>query len=143
LQVTGWVAPAASVNVTVALVAFAAWNVTVSTVGNWGGRRSWTVTLKVAEEEFPSGSDATQVTIVVPSGNVVFGRGTHATFAPEFPVSIAVGGMKNTTAPAELVACAVMSSGTVSNKEPSGALPVPMSGGVTSARDGSENEARN
>jgi hypothetical protein len=103
---------------------------------NTGGSVSTTVTVKVALDELPNGSDAVQVTVVVhgdaagppaaggqASGNVVLGGGEHVTLTPGGPapqppsavapsvwlqLSIAVGGMKNTVAPAELVAWAVM-----------------------------------
>ena len=54
---------------------------------------SATVTLNVALDELPSGSDAVQVTILVPIGNNVFGGGEQETLVPVKPVSIAVGGM--------------------------------------------------
>jgi hypothetical protein len=90
-----------------------AWTVMSATGENNGPIVSTTVTVNVALDWLPSGSDAVHVTGVdgivdgtsgVLSGNVVLGGGTHATVTPEFPVSIAVGGMKNTFAPAELVA---------------------------------------
>jgi hypothetical protein len=69
-----------------------------------GGIVSTTVTVNVPLDWLPTGSDAVHVTGVVPIGYVVLGGGEHATLVPALAGSIAVGGMKNTTAPAELVA---------------------------------------
>jgi hypothetical protein len=77
-----------------------------ATSGNAGPSVSTTVTVNDAVEECPRGSDAVQVTVVVPIGKVVFGRGSHSTLVPSWPVSTAVGGRKKISAPAELVACA-------------------------------------
>src|SRR5436190_3241188 len=80
---------------------------------NTGPFRSTTVTENVAPAELPSGSDAVQVTVVLPSGNVVLGAGEHQTLVPALPPSSAVGGMKKTTAPVGPVASTTMSCGTV------------------------------
>jgi len=78
---------------------------------NTGPIVSTTVIGNVALDLFPRGSDAVHVTIVVPIGNAVLGGGEQATLVPALPVSIAVGGMKKTTAPAEFVACTKMPLG--------------------------------
>jgi hypothetical protein len=105
-----------------------------------GGRVSATVTMKVALEWLPTGSDAVHVTVVVPIGNVVLGGGEHVTLVPALPVSIAVGSMKKTTAPAELVASARMFPGTVVKF---GNPVAPICGGVVSLGDGAANDERN
>jgi hypothetical protein len=111
---------------------------TVST----GGVVSTMVTLNVALDELPRASVAVHVTGVVPIANIVFGGGEHATLAPGggapasgSPLSIAVGGMKNTRAPHWLVAWPRMLLGTVVGPEEH--VPIsPMQGGVVSAVDG-------
>src|SRR5579863_395429 len=86
----------------------------MSAVGeNAGPIVSTTWTVHVAIERLPNGSDAVQVTGVAPIGNVVFGRGEQMTLVPAFPVSSAVGVLKNTLAPARLVAWTQMSFTTV------------------------------
>jgi hypothetical protein len=92
---------------------------------NTGAIVSFTVTLNVASDLLPRGSDAVHVTVVegfvdVLIGNKVFGAGEQETVTPAggapaaaLPMSIAVGGMKNTFAPHALVASTRMSLGTV------------------------------
>ena len=98
-----------------------------------GGLVSATVTVNIAfagSDLLPTGSDAMQLTVVdgravVPIGNIVLGEGEHTTLLPAggapvagSPVSIAVGGIKNTSAPHWLVASTEMLLGTVRIVEP-------------------------
>ena len=68
--------------VTVAPLAFVAGTVRSATGENRGPLVSATVTLNVALEWLPSGSDAVHVTVVVPIGNVVLGGGEHVSVVP-------------------------------------------------------------
>jgi hypothetical protein len=109
---------------------------------NAGASVSATVTVNVALDLLPTESEAVHVTGVVPIAKVVLGGGEHATLVPGggapasgSPLSIAVGGMKNTTAPHWLVAWPRMFLGTVVG--PDEQVPMlPMQGGVMSAADG-------
>ena len=109
---------------------------------NVGATVSPTVTVNVALELFPTASVAVHVTGVMPIWNMVFGGGEHATLVPGggapasgSPSSIAVGGMKNTTAPHWLVAWLRMLLGTVVGAEEH--VPIfPIQGGMVSAVDG-------
>src|SRR2546422_7248459 len=72
---------------------------------------SRTVTVKLAEFEFPEESVAVHMTVVVPRGNVEPDEGSHTTVGVESTASLTVGAGEETAAPAELVASAVMSGG--------------------------------
>src|SRR6266700_1173994 len=108
--------------------------------GNRGPIVSTTVTLNDALELLPRGSDAVQVTVVVPTGKAVFGGGEQATLAPALPASSAVGGMKKTTAPSAPVACAKIGCGTVLIGAPSALDATPIDGAVPSSADGESND---
>ncbi len=73
---------------------------------------SRTVTVKVADPVLPAVSVAEQVTVVVPSGKVLPDAGIQTGVIEPSTVSVAVA-VNVTTAPAELVASAVISAGTV------------------------------
>src|SRR5919199_2202158 len=81
--------------------------VTVALAGivSVGGVVSTTRTGKVAEAVLPLASVAVQVTVVVPSAKVEPEGGVHATaIGPGSIASLAVGGVKKTCEPEELVA---------------------------------------
>jgi hypothetical protein len=127
-----------------------------------GGIVSCTVTVKVALDEWPNGSDAVHMTGVVPMGKVELGCGEQTTLVPgglpwapasagtltgqplvALPLSIAVGGMKKTHAPPGLVAGTTMLFGTVLIAAPLGSQPAPIAGGTVSSGEGTAKEARN
>src|SRR2546427_9452156 len=68
---------------------------------------SRTVTVKLAEFEFPEESVAVHMTVVVPRGNVEPDEGSHTTVGLESTASLTVGAGEETAAPGALAASAV------------------------------------
>jgi len=98
-----------------------------------GARVSLTVTVNDLSTLFTRESVAEQVTVVVPRAKVEPVAGLHVTGTDPSSISIAVGGMYETGAPAGLVASAMVAPGTpvrvgglsltVTEKEPEPVLP--------------------
>src|SRR5262249_38664745 len=74
---------------------------------------SATVTVKVFEPGLPAASVAEHVTVVAPSANVDPDAGTHVGVIDPSTASVADAPLYDTTAPAALVASAMMFGGTV------------------------------
>src|SRR5262249_2260943 len=79
---------------------------------------AFTVTLNIACDPLPLVSDAEQVTVVIPTGNVEPDGGAHVTVRVPSTASIAVGPAYVTTAPPGPEAVTVTSAGTFENTGP-------------------------
>src|SRR5262245_13022415 len=119
---------AVAANVTTAPVGPVASAVMLAGRVSTGGDVSTTVTLKLPEAVLPAVSVAEQLTVVAPRANVLPEDGAHVTVGLRGSVSVALA-VKVTTAPAALVASAVMSDG---SERTGGVMSPPGVGQVTS-----------